>query len=58
LIWDGKDGCALLQIEQIGSWSVLAAALTEADLEGREINVNAVQRWKDAILNLEQRAQM
>ena len=56
LIWDGKEGCALLELKQNGSWSVLVDALTEADLEGREIDTHAVQLWKEAILKLGQRA--
>jgi hypothetical protein len=56
LIWDGKEGCALLELKQNGSWSALVDPLTEADLEGREINTRAVQRWKEAIVKLEQGA--
>ena len=54
LLWDGKEGLAVLQIRPTGTstWSGLAGMLTEGDLEGVVIQMEKVNRWCEVIRGL------
>ena len=54
LVWDGKDGCGVLQrpVADGWNWENASSTITEGDLEGRSQNESGINLFRESVRQL------